>query len=104
MNQKTDCCLTLVCHKSLEERLVDQLLQHPQWVAGFTVGQLEGHSTTQHLSSMLERVRGRSQRVEIRCVMNSEDAQALLKYLKNSEANSEISYWISPVNEIGRLA
>ena len=43
MNQKTDCCLTLVCHKSLEERLVDQLLQHPQWVAGFTVGQLDGH-------------------------------------------------------------
>lgn len=104
MNKKLDCCLTLVCHKSLEERMIDHLLEHPQWVSGFTVDAVDGHSVGEHLPSMLEQVRGRSQRIEIRCVMNSEDAQALLAYLKSNEKNPDITYWITPVLEHGRLA
>ena len=104
MSKLFDCCLTLVCHKSLEERLVDHLLGHPEWVDGFTVSQIDGHSLKQQLPSMLEQVRGRSQRIEIRCVMNMDEAQALLVYLKAEEANSEIAYWITPVIEYGRLA
>ncbi len=104
MNKILNCCLSLVCHKALEDRLVDHLLEHPQWVDGFSVVQIEGHSLQQHLPSMLEQVRGRSQRIEIRCVMNLDDAQALLAYLKAEEANSEIAYWITPVIEYGRLA
>ena len=104
MNKILNCSLTLVLHKSLEERMVDQLLQHPQWVGGFSVNRLEGHSVKEHLPSMLEQVRGRSQRIEIRCVMNLDDAQLLLAHLKNAEPNGEISYWITPVIEYGRLA
>lgn len=104
MSKSLDCCLTLVCHKTLEERLVDHLLEHPEWVGGFSVNQIDGHSQKEHLPSMLEQVRGRSQRVEIRCVMNSQDAQALLAHLKSREANGEIAYWITPVIEYGRLA
>ena len=98
-----DCCLTLVCHKSLEERLVDDLLEHPEWVSGFSVAQIEGHSLKQHLPSLLEQVRGRSQRIEIRCIMNLDDAHALVALLKSSEANNEVAYWIMPVLEYGRL-
>lgn len=98
-----NCCLTLICHKSLEERLVDQLLEHPEWVSGFSVSQVEGHSQTEKLPSMLERVRGRSLRIEIRCIMNLDDAQALVSHLKASEPNPEIAYWIMPVTEFGRL-
>lgn len=104
MNKTLDCCLTLVCHKTLEERLVDHLLEHPEWVGGFSVNQIDGHSQKEYLPSMLEQVRGRSQRIEIRCVMNLQDAQALLAHLKSREANSEIAYWITPVIEYGRLA
>ena len=104
MNKILDCCLILVCHKILEERVLDLLLEHTEWVSGFSVGQIEGHSLNEHLPSMLEQVRGRSRRVEIRCVMNLQDAQALLAHLKTHEANSEIAYWISPVIEYGRLA
>ena len=104
MNKLIDCCLTLVCHKSLEERLVDHLLEHPQWVSGFSVSQIEGHSLKQHLPSMLEQVRGRSQRIEIRSVMNLDDARALVAHLKGQETNSEVAYWITPVIEYGRLA
>ncbi len=99
-----DCCLVLVCHKSLEERLVDHLLEHPEWVNGFTVSQIEGHSQQEKLPSVLERVRGRSQRIEIRAVLNREDAHALIVHLKVEEPNREIAYWIMPVLEFGRLA
>jgi len=104
MNKILNCCLTLVCHKTLEERLVDHLLEHTEWVGGFSVSQIDGHSQKEHLPSMMEQVRGRSQRVEIRCVMNLDDAHALVAHLKKGEANSEIAYWILPVIEYGRLA
>lgn len=104
MNKLINCCLTLVCHKAIEERLIDHLLEHPEWVEGFSVNQIQGHSIKEHLPSMLEQVRGRSQRIEIRCVMNQEDAQELIAHLKREEANSEVSYWIMPVIEYGRLA
>ena len=99
-----DCCLTLVCHQSLEERLVDHMLEHPEWVQGFTVTHVEGHSQKESLPSVLEQVRGRSQRIEIRAVMNAEDARALVAHLRAEERNPEIAYWITPVSEFGRLA
>jgi hypothetical protein len=104
MNKVFDCCLSLVCHQSLEERMVDHLLQHPEWVAGFSVSQIDGHSLKEHLPSMLEQVRGHSKRIEIRCVMQLSDAQALIARLKTNEASNEIAYWITPVIEYGRLA
>lgn len=102
--KEMNCCLTLICHRSLEERLVDQLLEHPQWVRGFSLSHIEGASQKEKLPSMLEQVRGRSQRVQIVCVMNHEDAQSLIAHLKEEESNPEIAYWISPITEFGRLA
>lgn len=101
--KEMNCCLTLVCHKSLEERLVDHLLEHPEWVRGFSLTRIEGGSQKEKLPSMLEQVRGRSQRVELVTVMNNEDAQHLIAHLKSKEANQEIAYWITPVIEFGRL-
>lgn len=104
MSKEMNCCLTLVCHRSLEERLVDHLLEHPEWVRGFSMTRMEGGSQKEKLPSMIEQVRGRSQRVQITTVMNLEDAQALIADLKHEEANPEIAYWITPVIEFGRLA
>jgi hypothetical protein len=101
--KEMNCCLTLVCHKSLEERLVDHLLEHPEWVRGFSLTRIEGGSQKEKLPSMLEQVRGRSQRVQIVTVLNNEDAQQLIAHLKHEEPNSEIAYWITPVIEFGRL-
>jgi hypothetical protein len=101
--KELNCCLTLVCHISLEERLVDHLLEHPEWVRGFSLTHIEGGSQKEKLPSMLEQVRGRSQRVQIVSVMNNEDVQSLIAHLKGKEANPEIAYWITPVIEFGRL-
>lgn len=99
-----NCCLTLVCHRSLEERLVDHLLEHPNWVRGFSITRIEGGSQKEKLPSMIEQVRGRSQRVQISTVMNLDDARELITHLKLEETNPEIAYWITPVIEFGRLA
>jgi len=102
--KEMNCCLTLVCHRSQEERLVDQLLSHPDWVRGFSVKHIEGGSQKEKLPSMLEQVRGRSQRVQIDSVMNLDDAEALIAHLRQAEPNPEIAYWLTPVLAFGRLA
>ena len=101
--KEMNCCLTLVCHHSLEERLIDHLLEHPEWVRGFTMLKMEGGSQKETLASMIEQVRGRSQRVALQTVMNLDDAHALVAHLKREENNPEINYWITPVIEFGRL-
>lgn len=102
--KEMNCCLTLVCHYSLEERLVNHLLDHPDWVRGFTIFKMEGASQKETLSNMTEQVRGRSQRVALQTVMNLDDAHALIAHLKHEEPNPEIAYWLTPVIEFGRLA
>jgi hypothetical protein len=101
--KEMNCCLMMVCHRSIEERLVAHLLEHPEWVHGFVVFKAEGGSQKEILPSMIEQVRGRSQRVAFKIVMNLEDARALVAHLKHEESNPEIAYWITPVIEFGRM-
>ncbi len=101
--KEMNCCLTLVCHSTLEERLVEHLLEHPEWINGFVLNKAEGGSQKERLPSMLEQVRGRSQRIVFQIVMNLDEAHELVEHLKLEEANPLIAYWISPVIEFGRL-
>ena len=101
--KEMNCCLTLVSHRSMEEHLVSHLLEHPEWVFGFVMNKAEGGSQKEKLPSMIEQVRGRSQRVMYQAVMNLEDARALIVHLKAEESNPEIAYWITPVIEYGRM-
>jgi hypothetical protein len=103
MNEEMNCCLTLVSHRSLEESLVIHLLEHPNWVKGFVILQGEGTSQKEMLPSILEQVRGRSQRVSFQSVMSLENARALVNHLKEAEGNAEIVYWITPVLDFGRM-
>ena len=101
--REMNCCLTLVSHRTMEERLVSHLLEHPEWVHGFVMHQAEGGSQKEKLPSMIEQVRCRSQRVVFQAVMELADARALVAHLKQIESNPEIAYWITPVIEFGRL-
>lgn len=84
--------------------MVDHLLQHPDWVRGFSITHTEGSSQKEKLPSMIEQVRGRSQRVQFTTVMNGDDAKALIAHLKATSPNEEVAYWVTPVIEFGRLA
>lgn len=104
MHKPLNCCLTLMCHTSMEERLVDYLLERPELVMGFSISRIDGNSQSEVLHTMAEQVRGRSLRIEISVVMNLDDAQTLLAHLRKDEPNHEVAYWITPVLEFGRLA
>ena len=101
--KEMNCCLTVACHRSMEERLVGHLLEHPEWVLGFVMFKAEGGSQKEKLPSMIEQVRGRSQRATLQVVMSLDNARALIAHLKLEESNPEIAYWITPVIEFGRM-
>lgn len=102
--KQMDCCLTIVFPKALEENLVDHLLTHPEMASGFTTSAVEGHGAGAAFHSEGEKVRGRSNRVQMQIVMNREDASLLVEHLKGDLPNREVAYWISPVLEFGRFA
>ncbi|HZP88859.1 MAG TPA: DUF3240 family protein [Burkholderiales bacterium] len=99
-----DCMLTIVVPKSLEEQLIDRLLEHSESVVGFTTTQVEGHGRAVKRHGIAEEVRGRSRRIQVQLVMNSEDAWLLLRDLKSDFANPEIAYWMLPISAFGRFA
>lgn len=98
-----DVALTIVLPRTLEENLVDTLLEHPDLVSGFTITQVEGQGDAVPLHGTIEEVRGRARRTEIKIVMNGEDAGVLLHNLKAALPRAEIVYWLSPLLEFGRF-
>jgi hypothetical protein len=98
-----DCCLTLMLPKSIEETLVGHLLDHPEWVRGFSTAEMSGHGAAGVAHSAGELVRGASRRVRVQIIMNREDATALIEHLRATVTNPEVAYWVTPVLEFGRF-
>lgn len=98
-----DCCLTLIFPKLIEETLVGHLLDHPEWVRGFSSAEMSGHGATGIAHTTAELVRGASRRVYVQIVMNREDAAALIGHLRATLTNPEVAYWLTPVLEFGRF-
>lgn len=101
--KQPDCSLTIVFPKSLEDELIDLLLERPEWVAGFTITQVEGKGRTVRLSGVVEEVKGRARRVQVQTLINCEHARALIAYLRSALPNPEVAYWLAPIIEFGRL-
>ncbi len=99
-----DCVLTLVFPDALEEEIIGHLLEHPEWVAGFTCARVDGHGQAVRLHGSAEQVRGRSRRLQVQIALNREDAQALTVHLRQTLPNPEIAYWVLPLLEFGRFA
>lgn len=102
--KQANCCLVVVFPKSLEEDMVDHLLDHPELASGFTTIEVEGHGQGTVYRSTNEQVRGRARRVKMEVVMDMEDAQTLIAHFKESLPIRDIAYWITPVLEFGRFA
>lgn len=98
-----NACLTIVLPKFFEEDLVDHLLEHPEWVPGFTTTDVNGHGHAVAYHATAEEVRGRADRVQVQIVMSQEHAQPLVAHLKESLHSREIAYWLTPVMEFGRF-
>lgn len=99
-----DCCITFVFPSSLEDTVVEHLLEHSELVPAFSTVHLSGHGRDLHAVDAGELVRGRVSRTQVEIVMNREDAARLVASLRTRLPNPEITYWVTPVSDCGRLA
>ncbi|HYE37289.1 DUF3240 family protein [Methylocaldum sp.] len=94
--------LTLIAPPSLEEPLVDWLLQyeHP---SGFSSFPINGHSSRPESLTLVEQVTGRKRQIQFEVRLAGPDLNELLDRLKKDFAESAMRYWVSPVVDGGRL-
>ncbi|MHB1332923.1 MAG: DUF3240 family protein [Sulfuriferula sp.] len=95
--------LTLILPVALEEAVLDTLLEHPEWVSGFTSMEVSGHGQSQMMTTAAEEVRGRARRVRVDTVMQRDEAALLLELLKTNWPHPEVVYWMVDVPAFGRF-
>jgi hypothetical protein len=94
---------TLIVPVALEEAVLDTLLEHPEWVSGFTSMEVSGHGQALAHATSSEAVRGRVRRLRVDTVMQHADALQLVALLKISFPHPEAAYWMMDVQEFGRF-
>ncbi len=104
MKKRLDACLTLILPKGLEARILDKLLQHPQWVGPFNTHWVEGHGDPEGIESPREQVRGRAERVRIEILMDARHVAELLQELRSDLPSPDVAWWQSAVLDSGTLA
>ncbi len=99
-----DAMLTLAIPAALEEDVLDFLLLHPAWAAGFSVLDAHGMGPGTAFISSMEQVWGRGRRKLVLIVGIDTDLRLLVQALAAQLPKPDIAYWISPVLCHGRLA
>jgi len=99
-----DTSLKLILPRALEARILDRLMQHPQWVGPFTTQRVEGHGDPEGIASAREQVRGRAERVQIEILMDARHVAELLQDLRSEFPSREVIWWLSPVGSSGSFA
>lgn len=104
MNKHLDVCLHLILPNAFKEQVLDELLQHPDWVGPFTTHRVEGHGDPDSIASPAEQVRGRAERVSIEILMDTTHVEALLGRLRTDLPSRESIWWLTPVLAFGSFA
>lgn len=96
--------LTLVAPRALEEDLVALLLEMQPALPGFTTAHVAGHGEGFERARVVERVQGRIDRVLLWLVLPAETVDRVLSRLREALPQSEVVWWVEPVETMGRLA
>jgi hypothetical protein len=96
------CLLMLFVPPSVEETIVDWLLEHGE-IEGFSSAEAFGHGVRQTGMSLLEQVTGRQRRVEFLIHTSRETAQHLVGDMREKFTGVGLHYFIVPVMEAGRV-
>lgn len=97
-------CLTVLVPETLEERIVDWLLTHPDWQVEFSVHRVAARGPLVRLALNDERVQGFAQRVELKLIIERGQLPALLAEVQALLAGLEGGYWVLPVERFGDFA
>ncbi|MCL2524083.1 MAG: DUF3240 family protein [Betaproteobacteria bacterium] len=98
-----DCEMTLAFPRDLEEQVVDFLLDHPQWIRGFSLIDAEGMGRGAGLRSAMEKVKGRARRRLMNILLRNEDIAPLVAALRQEFHTPEMAYWVIPLHSFGRM-
>lgn len=98
--------LTIVIHAGAQQALADSLRALDQ-VPGFTFTHVEGHSGHSDADPFLserDKVVGYVPRVQVQLLLEDADVGAVLAALLAQEGfRGQGIYWVSPVEQMGRL-
>ncbi|MCL1962413.1 MAG: DUF3240 family protein [Desulfovibrionaceae bacterium] len=103
-NSEYDCAMTLAFPLALEEQIVDFLLDHPQWVSGFSLIDAQGMGLGAGLRSAMEKVKGRARRRLMSLLLHSQDVEPLVAALREEFHAPDMAYWVLPLLAFGRMA
>lgn len=94
--------LTLIAPPSLEETLVDWLLEYESEY-GFSSFPVNGHSSRHAGLTLAEQVSGRKRQVRFELHLPAAEISGLTERLKRDFAGVGLHYWVLPVLEHGRV-
>lgn len=96
--------LTLVAPRALEEDLVSVLLEMQPALPGFTAARVAGHGEGFERARIAERVQGRIDRVLLWLVLPASTVDRVISRLCTALPQSDVVWWVEPVERMGRLA
>jgi hypothetical protein len=101
--KRLDACLKLSLPRALAARVLDSLLEHPDWVGPFITYRVEGHGDPESIASPVEQVRGHAERMLIEILLDAGHVADLLQVLRADLPSRDVLWWVSPVSETGSL-
>ena len=99
----TKFCLTLICPREIEEKLLDTLLTEIDDDI-FTSTPTFSHGTAQGRLSSVEKVMGRSRSVQVQIVTTGEELASLIELLNLRFKGTGLRYWATALATEGEVA
>ncbi len=96
-------CLTLICSRVVEEKLLDTLLTHVEGEV-FTSTPTFSHGTAQGQLSSVEKVMGRSRSVQVQIITTDDELASLIELLQQGFSGTGLRYWASALSVEGEVA
>lgn len=96
-------CLTLICSREVEEKLLDTLLTMVEDKI-FTSTPTFSHGTAQGRLSNVEKVMGRSRSVQVHVVTTEEELASLIELLTQRFKGTGLRYWAAALSVEGEVA
>ncbi|MEZ5945714.1 MAG: DUF3240 family protein [Hyphomonas sp.] len=95
--------LTLVCPKSIEPTLLDTLDGLVPELPGYTSQDGLGRGSSMDLASTAEKVKGAMRIFTVIMVLPEDGIAHVLEAVRRACPRRQISYWVEPVLDFGRL-
>lgn len=102
LETENELCITLLCPRAVEEKLLDLLLMSPNMTV-FTSTATSAHGLAHAALGQTEQVLGRAHAAKIQAIFSADEKMALLEVLHQQFAGAGLRYWVTPVIEAGEI-